>query len=64
MNLFEAKRWAGTSSRSDLQSKDNKLGFSQSKVGSHWRALGRKAVLPDLFLKGSNLDVEGIMEYR
>ena len=40
------------------------MNFSLSKEGSHWMDLGKGRVLPDLFLKGSLLTVEEIMEYR
>ena len=58
MNLV--KRWAGTSLRSDFRSTDKKLGFRLNKVGNPWRAVGKKEILSNLFLKGSFLGVEGI----
>lgn len=62
--IIEVESWTGASSSSDLQSKDKKLDFSLSKVGSHWMILGKEAILPDLCLKGPLLAVEGIMEHR
>lgn len=40
------------------------MDFSLSKEGSHWIDLGKERVLPDLFLKGSLLIVEGIVECK
>ena len=60
MNLVKVKRWAGTSLCSDFWSTDKKLGFRLNKIGNPWRAVGKKEILSDLFLKGSFSDVEGI----
>lgn len=40
------------------------MNFSLSKEGSHWMDLGKEGILPDWFLKGSFLAVEGIVEHR
>lgn len=41
MTLFEAKRWAGTSSRSDLQSKEQ-VGFQSKQSGKPLEGFGEE----------------------